>query len=123
VLTDRAPDYVVVAGRQPIGGSFGRPPPPSMSAHRPRTGSRRTEPRTPPQRPKYHLLHRHEPRRQEVRGGAHGALKAILPLTFDAKPELHVIVTAPDPDWLVGFGRRLILDRLCASAAATCMTA
>jgi riboflavin biosynthesis pyrimidine reductase len=27
----------------------------------------------------------------------------------------EVIVTAPDPDWLVEFTRRLVTDRLCAS--------
>lgn len=27
----------------------------------------------------------------------------------------EVIITAPDPDWLVEFTRKLILDRLCAS--------
>jgi hypothetical protein len=32
-----------------------------MSAHRHRTGSHRSEPRTPPKRPRNHLLHRHEP--------------------------------------------------------------
>ena len=50
------------AGRQPAGASSGRPPP-ILSAHRHRTGSHRSEPRTPPKRPRYHLLHRHEPRR------------------------------------------------------------
>ena len=28
----------------------------------------------------------------------------------------EVIITAPDPDWLVEFTRKLALDRLCASA-------
>ena len=27
----------------------------------------------------------------------------------------EVIITAPDPDWLVEFTRRLVTDRLCAS--------
>jgi uncharacterized protein involved in tolerance to divalent cations len=27
----------------------------------------------------------------------------------------EVIITAPDPDWLVEFTRRLVIDRLCAS--------
>jgi periplasmic divalent cation tolerance protein len=27
----------------------------------------------------------------------------------------EVIITAPDPDWLVEFSRRLVIDRLCAS--------
>jgi hypothetical protein len=51
-----------------------------------RTGSHRSAPRTPPKRPRYHLLHRHEPRRQEVRGGAEEPLKAIRPWTPDANP-------------------------------------
>ena len=28
----------------------------------------------------------------------------------------EVIITAPDPDWLVEFSRGLVNDRLCASA-------
>jgi periplasmic divalent cation tolerance protein len=27
----------------------------------------------------------------------------------------EVVITAPDPDWLVEFTRKLVLDRLCAS--------
>jgi len=27
----------------------------------------------------------------------------------------EVIITAPDPDWLVEFTRKLVIDRLCAS--------
>jgi uncharacterized protein involved in tolerance to divalent cations len=27
----------------------------------------------------------------------------------------EVVITAPDPDWLVEFTRRLVMDRLCAS--------
>jgi hypothetical protein len=30
-----------------------------------------------------------------------------------------LIVTAPDPDWLMGFSRRLILDQLCASGTTS----
>ena len=28
----------------------------------------------------------------------------------------EIIITAPDPDWLVEFTRRLVIDRLCAAA-------
>ena len=28
----------------------------------------------------------------------------------------EVVITAPDPDWLKGFSRRLVKQRLCASA-------
>jgi periplasmic divalent cation tolerance protein len=31
----------------------------------------------------------------------------------------EVIVTEPDPDWLLGLSRRLILDRLCASGTTS----
>jgi uncharacterized protein involved in tolerance to divalent cations len=36
-----------------------------------------------------------------------------MPATADEVCE--VIITAPDPDWLVEFTRRLVTDRLCAS--------
>jgi periplasmic divalent cation tolerance protein len=36
-----------------------------------------------------------------------------MPLPADDVCE--VIITAPDPDWLVEFTRKLVVDRLCAS--------
>lgn len=31
----------------------------------------------------------------------------------------EVVITAPDPDWLAAFTRRLVTDRLCAGAHQT----
>ncbi len=36
-----------------------------------------------------------------------------MPVAADEVCE--VVITAPDPDWLVEFTRRLVTDRLCAS--------